>query len=505
MGFRGINKICVVVLLAALFGCATVGGTQQTIAFDSRPRGLNLAVNSYLTGSEPKTPFTDEVKRDRQLTLNYYSGDFVKKVKVNCQYRYGTSLLGNLALSAATYVYPVLAGVVFATGVGLDFLNGSAFECPRMISAEVDLPEAVKSELQESCAPVLILPPKLAEDDIGLSYSLMAEGQEFIKRFDRSCNSFVSPSDTVAALKRSSFNGSLFDELFQIEMEKKMVQILRDTKASRGVDMSLVRQTPTQIEIQFKLVDLYKKKEISSFKKTLSKQKFERLKSGWFRQTLGQSLRLIPNSFALSAATPKLTIEPRVPVRDELIRRGGLIGLLSVTSVKHPDQYDTWDVGFEAGPSLFFDSLHNRITIDETQPEGAAFLKSNPDAIGSNDFTGYVLSVPFDASLSFHTPAGALRGFFGLGLGLYKSTADQSENRTLQPYPLAHFGVDWVSYVSKNIFLQIGMHGFGSINKETLDQRKYVGFRNWASFTFGVGYFFPNTQGYLESWLASKE
>lgn len=492
-------------LLLALFGCATVGGTQQTIAFDSRPRGLNLAVNSYISGSEPKTPFTDEVKRARQLTLSYYSGDFVKNVKINCKYRYGTSLLGNLAMAAATYVYPVLAGVVFATGVGLDFLNGSAFECPRMISAEVDLPEAVKSELQESCAPVLILPPKLAEDDIGLSYSLMAEGQEFIKRFDRSCNSFVSPSDTVAALKRSSFNGSKFDELFQIEMEKKLVQILRDTKAARGVDMSLVRQTRTQIEIQFKLVDLYTKKEISSFKKNFSKQKFERLKSGWFRQTLGQSLRLLPNSFALSAASPKLTIEPRIPVRDELIQRDSLVGLLSVTSVKHPDQYDTWDVGFEAGPSLFFDSLHNRITVDEKQTEGEAFLKLNPEAIGSNDFTGYALSVPFDASLSFHTPAGALRGFLGLGLGLYKSTSEQSVNRTLQAYPLAHVGVDWVAYMSKNVFFQVGMHGFGSVNKVILDQRKFVGFRNWVSISVGVGYFFPDTQGYLESWLASKE
>lgn len=34
------------------------------------------------------------------------------------------------------------------------------------------------------------------------------------------------------------------------------------------------------------------------------------------------------------------------------------------------------------------------------------------------------------------------------------------------------------------------MHGFGSVNKVILDQRKFVGFRNWVSISVGVGYFF---------------
>jgi hypothetical protein len=488
--------------------CATVGGTRQTIAFDSQPRGLSVSINGGKIEDVLKTPSAVEVKRSGKLRLEYSSGDFYKERLVSCEFRYGTVLIGNIGLAALSMVMaatPPTAGIIFLSGAGLDLVSGNAFECPSLIAHDIVVPEAVQNELQERCAPVFILPPKLGVDDVGLSYALIYEAQGFISRYDKNCRLFVSPADTVAALTRSSFSGSSLKELFDKESERKHVQILRDTKSRRGVDMKIVRQSASQIEIEFKLWDLYTQKEISSFRKNFSRQKFEGLKSGWFRQSVGKSIRLLPNSLALMSSIQSLNLNSVYAVKQEIIRSRTFINLLSVTSVQHPDQFGIWDFGFEAGPSLFFNSIRSRVTPDLTNPSTVTFVEENQGAVLSQDFTGYALAVPFDTSVAFHTPAGAFRGFLGLGMGLYKPTSSQSQNSDLRGFPLVHVGVDWVAYSSPRFFSQLGLHGFGRVSKSnSIEERKHLNFSSWSSVIFGFGYYFPDTQGYLESLLVNR-
>jgi hypothetical protein len=503
-------SILLFALSSAVFsGCATIGGAKQTIAFDSKPRGFELSVNKKDDGkTNLKTPSATEIKRASKLNIEYASGDFSGSATVPCQIRYGTVLGGNLgiALLSMTAATPAGAGVIFLTAAGIDLVSGNGFECPSLISREVPVPQAVADELQEGCAPVFVLPPKLEQDDIGLSYALMSEAQEFAIRYDKSCREFASPAVAKAALSRSSFTGSHFSELFVSDAERKLVQILRDTKARRGVDMKIVRQTQTQTEIEFKLWDLFSKTEISSFRKNFSRQKLERLKSGWLRQTLGKSIRLIPNSLTVMASVQALTAKADYPVTEQAVRRKGIINLLSVTSVPHPDQFNEWDAGFEAGPSLVFNSFDSIMKPDLTMQDAVNFVKENPDAGGDSLFTGYALAVPFDAAGALHTPAGAFRGFLGTGLGLFLPTASQAPNRNLKVFPLIHVGADWIAYSSQRIFFQSGVHIYTpAFGVDSIERRKYLSFDSWASFSVGFGYYFPDTQGYLESLLVQRQ
>lgn len=498
-------RVCFLILVLFLPSCATIGGTRQTIAFDSKPRGLKLAVNTNAASDDQATPYTDEIKRSDSLNLVYHSGDFVHTEKVRCDFRYGTTLLGNLGFALPLLATPTGASLLYLTAVGTDFLSQNAFECPQLVKSELKLPEAIANEVSETCAPVLILPPKNENDNLSLNYALIAEAQEFLKRFDKDCHSFVPSPEVVAALNRSSAVGLNLVDLFQENSQRKLVQIIRDTRAIRGIDMKISSQKANFVEVEFVLRDLYSKQQIASFKKNFSRQKIDKLKSGWITQTLGKSLRLVPNSFALLVARPNLTLDTTIPYTSEIITKQSLIGLLSVTSVQHPDQFNPWDAAFEFGPSLFFDSIHNRISFDRDTPEGAAFVNQYPDAAGSTDFSGYTITLPIDGVVSFHTPAGAFRIFLGYGPGAYQPTSPDAQSKSVKFLPLVHFGFDWLAYFSKNAFFQLGLHGFGTGKDSPIESRKYLSFSGWASATFGVGYYFPNTKGYLESLLAKNK
>ncbi|MEN9810649.1 MAG: hypothetical protein RLZZ488_2216 [Pseudomonadota bacterium] len=501
MRFMKINIIAVC-FSGMLLGCATIGGSRRHIAFDSQPRGLNLIVNGEAAG---KTPVTFAAERSSVLELKLGSGDFSAVRSVDCKFRYGTVLLGNLGLAAFVLASPPFAGLLLAGAIGTDYFTGNAFECPFTVSESINPPEAVATEIHEKCAPVLVIPPYAGKSDLSLSYALMEEAKEFARRFDSECAIFVGPADMVAAMRRSSMEGKLFSELIGNHRERQLVQILRDTQATRGVDVVLADPAGGQVEVEFRLWDLYTKKQISSFKKKFSRESFENLQSNLLMQTLGRSLRLLPNSFALSASTPSPKYKTSIPYRETQIKNRGFVGLLSLTSVLHPDQYETWDVDFEFGPSLYFDSIHNRVAIDGDTSEGRAFISEYPEAAEQRDFRAFALSIPLDGVLSFVTPAGAVRGFFGLGTGFYKATSRDAETRKLKNFPLIHVGADWVNYVSQNVFLQLGVHGFGSLNKAALDRSRYFDFTSWNSVSFGVGYYFPATQGYIESLLAKKD
>lgn len=499
------HKALVIGLALVLQACATVGGRQQSVAFDTRPRGLSLASDAQPDAEDPRTPAAFEVKRSSQLKFNVHSGDFQATLAKECDFRFGTVLLGNLGLALPMLSLPALAGGVFLAGVGTDVLTGSAYECPRLISEEVRIPEAVQLELREVCKPTLVLPPILQDEDVKLTYALMQEAEQFVRRYDRECRVFVSASDRATALSRSLAHGMNFQDLFKPSAEKKLVQILRDTQAVRGVDMKMRQHNNATVEVEFRFWDLYDKNQISSFKKKFPKQKFEKLRADWLTKTLGQSLRLIPNSFAFLSTRPQLRIQSEYVTSQELIKRESLVGLLSVTSVQHPDQYNPWDIAFDFGPSFYFDSIHNRVVIDEADPKNRKLVAANPVVATKVDFTGYALTIPLDGVLSVHTPAGAFRGFLGLGLGLYVPTGASKESRSVLTYVPVHLGFDWVAYFSRNWFFQLGLHAVNGTRDKTIQKRELVGFDSWASTTFGVGYYFPSSSTYLETLLAKNK
>jgi hypothetical protein len=492
------------VVLFATSACATLGGRNQPVAINTEPRGVAVAINSPAAAEDPQTPLALNVSRGSALELEFHHDAYSKKMRVDCQVRLGTVFGGNLPLGLLGLPGTVPALLLYASAVGLDFLTGSAFECPHQIEHTLAVPESLEDGISEKCSRILIHAPAL-EPDLALKAAMVSEAQSFGKRFDDDCVEFVPPSVSADALKRSMLENIGIEELLKPAMERKRVQLLRDTGAVKAIEMQLQEQNESVVTVSFGMWDLYSKEFVSSYRKNFKREKFETLKGGWVSQFLGQSLKLLPNSIALSASNPSLTLADNIPTRSERITgRPSLVALLSVTSVEHPNQYGTWDAGFQFGPSIYIDSLAQRASVDREQI-GVGEWEALSDAQRQpRNFKAYALTVPFDAVLSFHTPAGAFRLFLGYGPLLYFPSSETSENLNVRFLGANHAGLDWVAYFSDNVFFQFGAHAIAR-SKTAVERQGVFRLMGWQAASVGVGYYFPATSGYVESLLSKND
>lgn len=492
-------------LLLATSACATVGGKSQAIAVDSEPRGLSVAIDSTPHGEDAQTPFAASVERKSKLNLTYHSDHFSKMQRVDCDVRYGTVLAGNVPLALLSTLFsssPLLATVFYGVFVGADFATGAAYECPYLVHHSIDVPQSIEDELFESCKKVLMLPPK-AVTDLSLSAALLDDGKSFAKRSNEECVEFVSPVTASDALRRSLLNDVGVKNLLAPEMGRQLAQLLRDTGAHQAVEIQPVRRTQKLHTVKFVLWDLYAGQVTSSFEKNLSNEKFETLKGGLGSWVLAQSIRLIPNSVALLGASPELIVQKEFVDQQRAIPgRSSLFGLLTATSVQHPDQFGTWGGDVSIGSSFYFDALRNEVNISVNKSEPIASGEAEVAEVQRKEFRGYALSVPFDITGSLHTPAGAFRLFVGYGLAGYLPTSSTATQSALKIYPVAHSGCDWLAYMSSNVFFQLGLHVFYS--GSPIEKQGLVEMKGWSSGFLGVGYYFPGSQALVESIVTKK-
>lgn len=489
--------------IAGVIGCASVGGQSQVLVVDSQPRGLEFEVkNSQRVEPKVRTPAAVMVERRRTLDLKIGFGDFQTNLELKCRFRTGTVLLGNAPASLLLIQNPAAALVFYSTLLGIDLLTGAAFDCPAAVSPALDLPPAVASELTPTCSRVLVIPPA-QNSDLKLEQSLIDEAKEYAKRMGSACVDFVSQTTATGALIKSSIQDGSVRSVFADAGERKWAQLLRDSGANQAVDIQIDPHGDKFTVVTFSLWDLYTKKQISSFKKTFRSENFEKLKGGILSTALGRVLRIVPNSIVVSQSKPTLNIESNVQYTSSLIgTRSSLLGLLSISSVEHPDQFDEWDGAFQISPSLYFDSIRHTVRpslpIVETSSDGAIAGDGAVTSVSQQQFRGYAFNLPIDGVLSLHTPAGAFRVFIGYGLGSYYSTAYPRPKNQLKLFGLAHAGLDWVAYFADNFFVQLGAHAF-SRGQDQIEQRGEFALNGWNSTVLGVGYFFPGSRGMLAS------
>ncbi|MEY4065095.1 MAG: hypothetical protein RIR26_1303, partial [Pseudomonadota bacterium] len=324
--------------LSSIFGCATVGGKTQPVAVDSDPRGVRLAIGTAPEEDDPQTPLALTIPRDKKLNLIFHWGGVEKKYVVPCQFRYGTVLGGNLALGLLAASHPLGALLLYGSLVGTDVFSGAAYECPYQISKVVSFPQTIENDIVEKCRKILLLPPE-TEGDAVLALALIDEAKKFAKRSARECVEFVTMSDQADAFKRSSLDGLSLKELTSREQQRRLAQLLRDTQALAAVEMSWKSQTEKSVEVQFDLWDLHRGRIESTIRGNFPQEKFNALRGGTKGWLLGQSLKLIPNSVAFLGGSRNLNLKVDFPVIENPLGKGqGILGLLSLTSVPHPDQ-----------------------------------------------------------------------------------------------------------------------------------------------------------------------
>ncbi|NBO38386.1 hypothetical protein EBU99_07360 [bacterium] len=492
-------------LVTVILGCASIGGTSQAVSVDSDPRGLFVSVNASPDKNDPRTPFSATLPRSSKLKLNFHFDEFEKIKTVDCHFRYGTVLGGNLPFALFTLSNPLSAALWYGSAIGLDVITGAGFECPFQVSHDLDVPEALSNEIAEKCPLVLLMPPE-TDGDLSLSSALLEEAKAFAKRANQqSCIEFVSPTVASAALKRSRLANVSVKEILKNDFARKRSQLLRDSEANLAVEMEVSSSTAKTVLVKFSLFDLYDGREKASFKKSFSRSGFEKLKGTWVSRVLGQSLSLIPNSIAFLNSYPTLQLTPDDRTTSERIGgRSSLMGLLSLTSVQHPDQFSDWDTSFQFGPELFFDAIRHRVVLNSDNAQDPGDSKSALKTSIEREFRGYAMTLPVDGIVSFHTPAGAFRIFVGYGPALYLSTSNTSENHAIKMYGIGHFGSDWVAYMSSHLFFQLGLHAFNRGKDNFIEKQGQIALGGWLTTTFGVGYYIPGTQGYVESLLAGR-
>jgi len=502
-------KTSIVSFLIFFFGClssacATLGGRQQPVAVDTAPRGVAVGINGSVEKGDARTPLAVNVKRSSSLELEYQHDVYRKKNEVDCKVRVGTVFGGNLTFGLLTLAEPLSALVVYASAVGLDFLSGAAFECPHHIQHALSVPEALAETLPETCSRVLILAPGM-EPDLALKAALVEEAQGFAKRVEDGCLEFVPAAVSADALQRSMLENETLENIVKPEMSRKLAQLLRDTGAVKAVELRLEEQTDSFVTVSFSFWDLYAQERESTYRKNFNREKFDTLKGGWVSQFLGRSLKLLPNSVTLSASNPTLNLADNIPNQERRIgRRGSLVGLLSVTSVEHPNQYDTWGTGIQFGPALFIDSIAHQVEVDRERITSSEWAKLTEAERQAREFRAYALTLPVDAVLSLHTPAGAFRIFVGYGPLVYIPTSKTSESLETRLFGAAHAGLDWVAYFSDNVFFHLGAHAI-SRSKTSIEEQGAFKLMGWQAASLGVGYYFPATSGYVESLLSQKD
>ncbi|MEN9530105.1 MAG: hypothetical protein RI932_1978, partial [Pseudomonadota bacterium] len=152
------------VVLFATSACATLGGRNQPVAINTEPRGVAVAINSPAAAEDPQTPLALNVSRGSALELEFHHDAYSKKMRVDCQVRLGTVFGGNLPLGLLGLPGTVPALLLYASAVGLDFLTGSAFECPHQIEHTLAVPESLEDGISEKCSRILIHAPALEPD-----------------------------------------------------------------------------------------------------------------------------------------------------------------------------------------------------------------------------------------------------------------------------------------------------------------------------------------------------
>jgi hypothetical protein len=497
------SLILLLPVYSMMTSCATLGGRTQPVAIDTAPRGVSVAINAPAQPEDPRTPLALNVSRGHALELEYHHDAYRRKIEVGCKVRFGTVFGGNLPLGLLAVSEPLSALLVYGTAVGLDFLTGAAFECPNHIQHTLSVPEALQEHIPNKCARVLIHFPDI-EPDLSLKAALVEEAKSFAKRVEQECVEFVPASVSADALQRSMLETVSVKQIFNAEMGFKLSQLLRDTGAVKAIEMRIEQQTDSVVTVSFSLWDLYSKEAENTYRKNFKREKFEKLKGGVVSQFLGRSLKLLPNSIALSASNPSLTLANNIPTQSQRTSgKSSLFGLVSVASVQHPNQYDAWDAGFQFGPSLYIDSISHEVRVDRELASRAEIAALSEKDQQTRIFRAFALTVPFDAVISFHTPAGAFRLFLGYGPMAYFPTSKSADSLDERYLGASHAGLDWVAYFSDNIFFQVGAHAI-SRAKSPIDEQGAFRLMGWEAASLGVGYYFPATAGYVESLLSQK-
>lgn len=463
--------------LIVFTGCATVGGTRQYVSIDSEPRGLELEhVDDGTTLG--RTPVFLHLKRRKDHVLAVRAPDgFKKSARLQCNYRWRGSALGNAVLSVGGVTVPG-ALLLWGTSVGVDFATGAAWGCPDAFNIRTDEPNG-----PAACRVYAVAPPR--HDDVSVAQLVAKRWTERLAQTE-TCASVASQESVNELLGRFGFDHAIEMDVAKVPRHR-LNEIGYRANATHLVtfttpdDQQVLETTPT-------LHDLHSLE--SETDAPLSVDTSGVVSRNPVVRWLGRHMSLLPNAVAFAPSLKTLDFVPRGETTGAIgVKSTGSV-LTSVLAnwtvgwVEHPDRYGAWavDVGF--GPGAYVGYNARELTLPGSRGE-------QPTKVGAL----HAIAL-YDGSLVFHTPVGALSGSVGLGLG----GAFHWENGTYQGVGLRGYAIieaGWTAFVTDHVFVKLAIVGYGPTSPE-LEGDGYA-LSGWSQTSLTIGWFMPGFRRQVRS------
>ena len=378
--------------IALAAGCGSLSSQHQHLSIDSTPRGALVKTAK----GEPlgRTPLFHRQKRMPRLQFVTKFRDGRKTwADMPCQYPWVHSPLENLLVGLpGALVGPIGFFAAWAGATTYDWWTGAAYNCPLVIRME-----GGDDDLKYCPKYAVLVPPKYN------SNSRQALSQLWIEKSlkDEPCAETISEQRTLTWLRRLKIDFDKPEAL--LENRERLHRFGYETGATHLARLGLSTPQTGLVVLSSRTLDLH----TMEARKTKPIEIPSEIQTGTVQAhspvlgLLRESLTLIPETVSASITARTLTVVPAGGAGKDVIEetRPGI----KILSVSHPSAFDAWDVDFGFGPGFGIDVFES--------------FKTTSDGDADVEFSR--LSLQGIASITGHTPLGAVSIGLGIGGGYY--------------------------------------------------------------------------------------
>jgi hypothetical protein len=470
---KHIFRLCGLLLLASIMGCASIAGNDQIIAIDSNPRGMEVGSTKNQIAPR-KTPFFVKIPRSSSLELSLAATPAASPQKFArfCSWRYLESGVSSLVF----FPFPALIPL----SLGLDFFSGAAFQCPSPVRLGQDGGDA-PLDIDAPCLRQIVYPPYSLGSEANAK--VMAHWKEKVRaEAPFVCANEFYPEEIISLL--NSFNINLNKPLnFALLSRDLLQEIGYQTGADRIVYFSPQPPKLGSLDLDVVAIDLYSAQETQR-KRFLTIDQDSTKKPFGIKKIFHYGLINFPNSVTYGYQPRGLAVHAQGPYQiSESDRQNSLIYLLanfSLTNVSHQRGFSPFSFDWNLFPGLQMKFDNKKYTLQHSSD-------SEPLVIGVNN---YFVLTPLSFQGLLYLPLGVLIGKYGVGplLVIQKSEEGKRYHASLRLGQTAglgyrfFFGGDFFGFFEYERF-------YFPVIGATEDQSILKYQREQELVTLGVGYY----------------
>lgn len=419
-------------------GCATIVSREQVISIDSDIRGAKVSLIEPGKKTTPvgQTPTFLKIRRQSEIPLAL-TGPHVQKqtnYTVDCKFRWGTVLAGNLIFY---YLWPL--------AVGVDYWTGNAFDCPLKNDIKLEAVVAPAQQLfsQECKVYFLVFPAETSNSSMTFVW------QSWTQQKISGCNSLVSLEETID--NRDRFNlHSGFDE-FDSSTRRRFFEVGNEFAVTHFVLIKFSKLDDVDQDLEYSIVDIHSEKSVEKARVKIDAEKYVDFNSGFTKTAVNLGIDLIPNSIAFAPVydtTVDHDIHTNIEIDETKNRLSSLSALMSnwsLRNIDHPLGYEDWDFSFRFTPdfTLRYFNQYNRYHFVDKPSEKTDY-----------NFLTYSAVATANAELNLHTAFGAIAFSLGFGPGYEYYKGDNNDTKHFfRGFVRANFG--YTVFVTENWFFRV--------------------------------------------------